>query len=197
MRPTVKFVSKKTFANERRSILWNVELTSDTIPETSVELGNRDFEDRDRRRLKLMMGNCSRSQDRGIDGETPSGQWLKSCSIPTTTPNAVTSAVHDRIASHSRSRQLRPMARSGDDPCRSGIGNVEALRCPTDEMLPSEHADQSRRQRRRSLLRTRGTHRDSGGTPLIDHFPPGVKHSPHAGHSVRSKSGFILFRWQA
>ena len=27
----------------------------------------------------------------------PSGQWLKSCSILTTTPNAVTSAVHDRI----------------------------------------------------------------------------------------------------
>lgn len=29
-----------------------VELTSDTIPEASVELGNSDFEDRDRRRLK-------------------------------------------------------------------------------------------------------------------------------------------------
>jgi hypothetical protein len=27
----------------------------------------------------------------------PSGQWLKSCSILTTTPNAVTSAVHDRM----------------------------------------------------------------------------------------------------
>jgi putative SOS response-associated peptidase YedK len=26
----------------------------------------------------------------------PSGQWIKSCSILTTTPNAVTSAVHDR-----------------------------------------------------------------------------------------------------
>jgi hypothetical protein len=30
----------------------DVELTSDTIPEAAVELGNRDFEDRDRRRLK-------------------------------------------------------------------------------------------------------------------------------------------------
>jgi superfamily II DNA or RNA helicase len=30
----------------------DVELTSDTIPEAVVELGNRDFEDRDRRRLK-------------------------------------------------------------------------------------------------------------------------------------------------
>jgi putative SOS response-associated peptidase YedK len=27
----------------------------------------------------------------------PSGQWIKSCSILTTTPNAVTSAVHDRM----------------------------------------------------------------------------------------------------
>ena len=27
----------------------------------------------------------------------PSGNWLKSCSILTTTPNAVTSAVHDRM----------------------------------------------------------------------------------------------------
>ena len=27
----------------------------------------------------------------------PSGQWVKSCSILTTTPNAVTSAVHDRM----------------------------------------------------------------------------------------------------
>lgn len=30
----------------------DVELTSDTIPEASVELANSDFEDRDRRRLK-------------------------------------------------------------------------------------------------------------------------------------------------
>ena len=27
----------------------------------------------------------------------PTGQWIKSCSILTTTPNAVTSAVHDRM----------------------------------------------------------------------------------------------------
>ena len=27
----------------------------------------------------------------------PSGRWIKSCSILTTTPNAVTSAVHDRM----------------------------------------------------------------------------------------------------
>ena len=27
----------------------------------------------------------------------PSGQWVKTCSILTTTPNAVTSAIHDRM----------------------------------------------------------------------------------------------------
>jgi putative SOS response-associated peptidase YedK len=27
----------------------------------------------------------------------PSGKWIKTCSILTTTPNAVTSAVHDRM----------------------------------------------------------------------------------------------------
>ena len=27
----------------------------------------------------------------------PSGNWIKSCSILTTTPNAVTSAIHDRM----------------------------------------------------------------------------------------------------
>jgi putative SOS response-associated peptidase YedK len=27
----------------------------------------------------------------------PNGQWVKSCSILTTTPNAVTSAIHDRM----------------------------------------------------------------------------------------------------
>jgi len=27
----------------------------------------------------------------------PSGNWIKNCSILTTTPNAVTSAVHDRM----------------------------------------------------------------------------------------------------
>jgi putative SOS response-associated peptidase YedK len=27
----------------------------------------------------------------------PSGQWIESCSIPTTTPNAVTSPIHDRL----------------------------------------------------------------------------------------------------
>ena len=76
----------------------------------------------------------------------PSGQWIKSCSILTTTPNAVTSADPRPDASHSRSRQLRSVARSGDDQCRGGIGNVKALRCSADAVLPDQHADQSRRE---------------------------------------------------
>ena len=44
-----------------------------------------------------MTESCSHSQDCGIAGKTPSGKWIKTCSILTTTPNAVTSAVHDRM----------------------------------------------------------------------------------------------------
>jgi putative SOS response-associated peptidase YedK len=40
--------------------------------------------------LFAFAGLCDRWTD-------PSGQWLKSCSILTTTPNAVTSSVHDRM----------------------------------------------------------------------------------------------------
>ena len=35
--------------------------------------------------------------DRWKDPKHPNGQWIDSCSILTTTPNAVTSAVHDRM----------------------------------------------------------------------------------------------------
>jgi putative SOS response-associated peptidase YedK len=50
----------------------------------------------------------------------PSGQWIKSCSILTTTPNAVTSQVHDRM----------PVILSKDDYdlwLDPGMMNVEAL----------------------------------------------------------------------
>ena len=52
--------------------------------------------------------------------QDPSGQWIKSCSILTTTPNAVTSAIHDRMP---------VILNRGDyetwlDP---GMTNVEAL----------------------------------------------------------------------
>jgi putative SOS response-associated peptidase YedK len=63
----------------------------------------------------------------------PSGQWIKSCSILTTTPNAVTSTVHDRM----------PVILGPDnydlwlDP---GMTNVEAV----SEMLKPFDAEQMR-----------------------------------------------------
>ncbi len=40
----------------------------------------------------------------------PNSQWIKSCSILTTTPNAVTGAVHDRMPVILRKDGLRPVA---------------------------------------------------------------------------------------
>jgi putative SOS response-associated peptidase YedK len=50
----------------------------------------------------------------------PSGQWLKSCSILTTTPNALTSAVHDRMPVILDPHNYDPWL----DP---GMTNVEAV----------------------------------------------------------------------
>jgi putative SOS response-associated peptidase YedK len=50
----------------------------------------------------------------------PNGQWLKSCSILTTTPNAITSQVHDRM----------PVILSRDDYdiwLDPGMTNVEVI----------------------------------------------------------------------
>jgi len=44
-----------------------------------------------------MTADCSHLQGFGTAGKDPSGPWVKSCSILTTTPNAVTSSVHDRM----------------------------------------------------------------------------------------------------
>jgi putative SOS response-associated peptidase YedK len=67
-----------------------------------------------------MVASCSDSRAYGIVGETPSGEWIKSCSILTTTPNAVTSVVHDRmpviLQRHDYDVWLDP-----------GMNNVEAL----------------------------------------------------------------------
>jgi putative SOS response-associated peptidase YedK len=41
--------------------------------------------------------SCSRSQDCWDRWKDPSGSWVKTCSILTTTPNAVTAPVHDRM----------------------------------------------------------------------------------------------------
>ena len=87
----------------------------------------------------------------------PSGQWIKSCSILTTTPNAVTSAVHDRMPVI-----LDPTAMiCGSTPECKNVAAVSDLLKPYDArhdaVLSRQHPDQSRGERRRSLLRTRGT----------------------------------------
>ena len=118
----------------------------------------------------------------------PSGQWIKSCSILTTTPNAVTSAVHDRM----------PVILDPDnydlwlDP---GMTNVEAV----SEMLKPFDA----RLMRCYPVSTRINHvanddaecsapveltETQAGLFWIDHFALGVNRSPHAGHFIRSKS---------
>jgi putative SOS response-associated peptidase YedK len=58
----------------------------------------------------------------------PSGQWVKSCSILTTTPNAVTSAVHDRmpVILHPDSYDLWL------DPGMQNVGAVSELLNPYD-----------------------------------------------------------------
>jgi putative SOS response-associated peptidase YedK len=76
----------------------------------------------------------------------PSGQWLKSFSILTTTPNAVTSFVHDRMPVVLDPDSYDLWLDPGMTKCRGGIGNVEAFRCPTDEVLSGKHSYQLCRQ---------------------------------------------------
>ena len=44
-----------------------------------------------------MTVRCSRCAGIWDGWKEPNGQWIRSCSILTTTPNAVTSAVHNRM----------------------------------------------------------------------------------------------------
>ena len=69
------------------------------------------------------------------------GNWIKTCSILTTIPNAVTSVIHARM----------PVILDRDnydlwlDPgmtCADRLRTAEALRCPADAELSREHADQ-------------------------------------------------------
>jgi putative SOS response-associated peptidase YedK len=61
-------------------------------------------------------------------GETRAGQWIRACSILTTTPNAVTSSVHDRMPVILGRRDYDLWL----DP---GMTNVEAL---SDPLKPYE-----------------------------------------------------------
>jgi putative SOS response-associated peptidase YedK len=67
-----------------------------------------------------------------LDGwKNPDGQWIRTCSILTTTPNAVTSAVHDRM----------PVILDPDcydlwlDPGMNDVGEVSELLKPVDARL--------------------------------------------------------------
>ncbi len=77
----------------------------------------------------------------------PSGQWVKSCSILTTTPNAVTSAVHDRMPVILRKDDYEVWLDPGMHDVPVDLRTAEALRCPVDAVLSSGHADQLRCER--------------------------------------------------
>ncbi len=75
------------------------------------------------------------------------GNWIKTCSILTTTPNAVTSSVHDRMPVILDPDSYDLWLDPGMTERGRGVRVVEALRCPADAMLSREHADQSRGER--------------------------------------------------
>ena len=70
----------------------------------------------------------------------PSGQWVKSFSILTTTPNAVTAAVHDRMPVILDPNAYERLARSQNDQCGRGVRTAEAFRCSADAVLSRKHA---------------------------------------------------------
>jgi putative SOS response-associated peptidase YedK len=77
-----------------------------------------------------------------------SGNWIKTCSILTTNPNAVTSAVHNRMPVILDPDSYDLWLGSGDDGYGCGIRSPETLRCSADAVLSHRHADQSCRERR-------------------------------------------------
>jgi putative SOS response-associated peptidase YedK len=69
----------------------------------------------------------------------PSGQWVKSCSILTTTPNAVTSAIHDRTVILERDSYDLWL-----DPGMQNVAAISELLKPCDARLMKSYPISSR-----------------------------------------------------
>ena len=65
----------------------------------------------------------------------PSGQWVKSCAILTTTPNAVTSAIHDRMPVILRKDDYDVWL----DPGMQNVAAVSEMLKPCDARLMSSY----------------------------------------------------------
>jgi len=77
----------------------------------------------------------------------PTGAWIETCSIFTTTPNAVTSPVHDRmpVILDPDSYDLW-LARPRIQGRGCGVRSLEAVRCTADALLPRQCPSQSSRK---------------------------------------------------
>jgi putative SOS response-associated peptidase YedK len=73
----------------------------------------------------------------------PGGKMLETCSILTTTPNAVTSAVHDRMPVILDPDNYDLWLDPGCDECGCGVGLAETFRCPNDALLSRQQSSQS------------------------------------------------------
>ena len=72
----------------------------------------------------------------------PSGRWVKSCSILTTTPNSVTSAVHDRMPVILDPDSYDLWLDPGMTDVAGRLGTAEALRCSFDAELSGQQSSQ-------------------------------------------------------
>jgi putative SOS response-associated peptidase YedK len=73
----------------------------------------------------------------------PNSNSVGTCSILTTTPNAVTSAVHDRMPVILDPDSYDLWLDPGLQNVEADLGTVEALRCSPHALLSGEHPDQS------------------------------------------------------
>ena len=78
----------------------------------------------------------------------PSGNWIKTCSILTTAPNAVTSGVHDRMPVILDPDNYDLWLDPGMQNVAAASDLLKSLRRPPDEVLSGEHSDQPCCERR-------------------------------------------------